>query len=195
MSVAWQFRDTNQESRCRTRHIQIRTMYRWTVNKTTWSNLRNNAELFTFPSEFSKHPMNGWVFIINECVNESFSRSIFNATRTGSGFNKMRAGNGLNKVIRYIPPSKQEREILFEATRTSVWLKVDVCSMRVRSATQQRYTSGLINHLVKYFAKANSAFTLFLHRRFIVYQFKTVSLFLNRDSKVKSTATLRSPLN
>ena len=110
----------------------------------------------------------------------------------------MRAGNGLNKVIRYIPPSKQEREILFEATRTSVWLKLDVCSMRVRFATQQKYTSGLINHLVKHFAKANSAFTLFLHRRhgrFIVYQFKTVSLFLNRDCKVKSTATLKSPLN
>ena len=80
----------------------------------------------------------------------------------------------------YILPSKQEREILFEATRTCVWLKLDVCSMRVRFATQQpeRDTSGLINHQVKY---------IFLHRRhgrFIVYQFKTVSLFSNRDSKV-----------
>ena len=29
----------------------------------------------------------------------------------------------------YILPSKQEREILLEATRTCVWLKLDVCSM------------------------------------------------------------------
>ena len=93
----------------------------------------------------------------------------------------------LIKVIMYILPSKQEMEILFEAIRTCVWLKLDVCSMRVRFATQQRDTSGLINHQVKYFAKANSAFTIFLHRRhgrFIVYQFKTVSLLSNRDSKV-----------
>ena len=58
----------------------------------------------------------------------------------------MRTGNGFNKVIMYILPSKQERQILFEATRTCVWLKLDVCSMRVRFATQQRDTSGLINH-------------------------------------------------
>ena len=66
----------------------------------------------------------------------------------------------------YILPSKQERDILFEATRTCIWLKLDVCSMHVRFATQQpeRDTSGLINHQVKYFAKANSAFTIFLHR-------------------------------
>ena len=99
----------------------------------------------------------------------------------------MRTGNGFYKVIIYILPSKQEREILLEATRTCVWLKLDVCSMCVRFATQQRDTSGLINHQVKYFAKANSAFTIFLHRRrgiFIVYQFKTVSMFSNRDSKV-----------
>ena len=50
----------------------------------------------------------------------------------------------------YILPFKQEREILFEATRTCVWLRLDVCSMRVRFATQQRDTSGLINHQVKY---------------------------------------------
>ena len=76
------------------------------------------------------------------------------ATRTGNGFNKiMRTGNGFNTVIMYILPSKQEREILFEATRTCVWLKLDVCSMRVRFATQQRDISGLINHQVKYFAK------------------------------------------
>ena len=85
---------------------------------------------------------------------ESISRSIFNPTRTGNGFNKiMSTGNGFNQVIMYILPSKQEREILFEATRTCVWLKLDVCSMRVRFATQQRDTSGLINHQVKYFAK------------------------------------------
>ena len=92
-----------------------------------------------------------------------------------------------NKVIMYILPSKQEREILFEATRTCIWLKLDVCSMSVRFATQQRDTSGLISHQIKYFAKANSTFTIFFHRRhgrFIVYQFKTVSLFSNRGSKV-----------
>ena len=132
---------------------------------------------------------------MNERVNGSISQSIFNATRTGNGFlNKiMRIGNGFNKVIMYILPSKQEREILFEGTRTCVWLKLDVCSMRVRFATQQRDTNGLINHQVKYFAKANSAFTIFLHRRHgrfhIVYQAETVSLFSNRDSKV----TKRTP--
>ena len=72
---------------------------------------------------------------------------------TGNGFNKiMRTGSGFNTVIMYIFPSKQEREILIEATRTCVWLKLDVCSMRVRLTTQQRDTSGLINHQVKYFA-------------------------------------------
>ena len=86
----------------------------------------------------------------------------------------------------YILPSKQGREILFEANRTCVWLKLAVCSMRVRFAAQQRDKSGLINDQVKYFAKANSAFTIFLprrHGRFIVYQFMTVSLFLNQDCK------------
>ena len=48
---------------------------------------------------------------MNECVNESISRSIFNATRTGNEFNKiMSTGNGFNKVITYILPSKQERD-------------------------------------------------------------------------------------
>ena len=62
---------------------------------------------------------------MNEGVNESISRSIFNATRTGNGFNKiMSTGNGFNKVIMYILPSRQERGILFKATRTSVWLKL-----------------------------------------------------------------------
>ena len=75
---------------------------------------------------------------MSERVNESISRSIFNATRTGNGFNKliMRTDNGFNKVIMYILPAKQEREILFEATRTCVWLTLDVCSMGVRFATQ-----------------------------------------------------------
>ena len=67
---------------------------------------------------------------MNERVNESVFRSIFNATRTGYGFNKiMSTGNGFNKVIMYILPSRQEREISLEATRTCVWLKFDVCSM------------------------------------------------------------------
>ena len=102
---------------------------------------------------------------MDERVNESISWSIFNATRTGNGFNKliMRTGNGFNKVIMYILSSKQEREILFEATRT----KLDVCSMRVRFATQQCDTSvfKLINNHVKYFAKVSSAFTILFHRR------------------------------
>ena len=77
---------------------------------------------------------------MNERVNESISWSIFNATRTGNGF---------NKVIMYILPSRQEREILFEATRTCVWLKLDVCSTCVRFATQQRDTSGLIKLIIR----------------------------------------------
>ena len=75
----------------------------------------------------------------------------------------MRSGNGFNTVIMYNFPSRQEGEILFEATRTCVWLKLAVCNMRVRFATQQRDTSSLIDHQVKYFAKANSAFTIFLY--------------------------------
>ena len=59
----------------------------------------------------------------------------------------MRASNGCNKVIMYILPSKQKREILFEATRTCVWLKLDVCSISVRFATQLRPKySGLNLH-------------------------------------------------
>ena len=62
---------------------------------------------------------------MNERVNESISRSIFIATRSGNGFNKiMSTGDRFNKVIMYILPSRQEREILFEATRTCVWLKL-----------------------------------------------------------------------
>ena len=33
----------------------------------------------------------------------------------------MRTGNGFDKIIMYILAFKQEREILFEATRTCVW--------------------------------------------------------------------------
>ena len=91
---------------------------------------------------------------MNERVNESVSRSIFNTTRTGNRFNKIiSTGNGFNKVIMYILPFRQEREILFEATRTCVWLKRDVCNMCMRFATQQRDSSGLIYHQVKYFAE------------------------------------------
>ena len=94
----------------------------------------------------------------------------------------MSPGSGSNKVTMYTLPSRQEREILFEATRTCILLKLDVCNTCVRFATQQCDKSGLINHQVKYFAKVNSAFTIFLHGRhgrFVVYQFKTVSLFSN----------------
>ena len=60
---------------------------------------------------------------MNEGVNESISWSTFNATRTGNGFDKiMSTGNGFNKVIMYILPSRQEGEILFEATRINMHL-------------------------------------------------------------------------
>ena len=124
------------------------------------------------------------------CDREYFPEYLQCATRTGNGFNKiMRTSNGFNTVtvIMYILPSKQEREILFGATRTCVWLKLDVCSMRVRFATQQRDTSGLINHQVNYFAKrpALSPFSYIegMADYFIVYQFNTVSLFSNIDPK------------
>ena len=88
------------------------------------------------------------------CEREYFPEYLQRATRTGNGFNEiMRTRDGFNTVIMYTLQSKQEREILFEATRTCVWLKLDVCSMRVRFATPQRDISGLINHRVKYFAK------------------------------------------
>ena len=49
---------------------------------------------FTFRSEFSRHPTSGWVLIMNEHVNKSISRSIFQrATRTGNGFNTVIAGS------------------------------------------------------------------------------------------------------
>ena len=144
MSVAWQFRDTNWESCCRTRHIQIRTMYRRTVNKTTWSNPRYNRKLFYF-SVWVFETLNERVSIYCEraCERKYFPEYLQRATRTGNGFNEiMRTRDGFNTVIMYTLQSKQEREILFEATRTCVWLKLDVCSMRVRFATQQRDTSG-----------------------------------------------------
>ena len=80
--------------------------------------------------------MSGRVFIMSERVNKSISWStvyctcIFNTTRTGS-----RTGNGFKITI--FPPPKQKREILFEATRTCIWLKLDVCSMCMRFATQR----------------------------------------------------------
>ena len=88
MSVAWQFSRYKSGVTLNQTH-SLNTLYRRTVNKTTWSNLPYNRELFYFWSEFSRHPTSRWVFIMNEHVNESISRSIFNATRTGNGFNKI----------------------------------------------------------------------------------------------------------
>ena len=51
---------------------------------------------------------------MNERLNEIVSQGIFNATRTGNGFNKI--------MTSVYSPAKQEREILFEATRTCVGL-------------------------------------------------------------------------
>ena len=142
------------------------TLYRRTVNKTTWSNPRYNMELFHFsvwvfetPNERAIEYLS-WTSVWTRVI----SRSIFNATRTGNGWNKiLRTGNGFNKVIMYILPSKQEREILFEATRTCVWLKLDFCSMCVRFATQQRDTSRLINyHVTEMFCQSEQRFHHFL---------------------------------
>ena len=74
-------------------------------------------------------------------------------------------------------PLQQTREILFEGTGTCVWLKLDVCSMCVRFETQTR--TKCLNQ-AKYFAKANSTFTIFLHwrhDRLTVYQLKTFPCF------------------
>ena len=114
MSVSWQFRDTNRESRCRTRqsHIQIRAMYRRTVNKTTWTNPRYNTKLFYFSVSVFKM-LNEQVSIYHErtCEWEYFPEYLQCAMRTGNRFNEiMRTGNGFNTVIMYILPSKQERE-------------------------------------------------------------------------------------
>ena len=79
---------------------------------------------------------------VNECL-----RSIFDATRTGNGFNKTmktgngfnkitKTGNGFNKVIMYILPSKQKREILFEATRTDAFGLQNVCEICNTTVTQ-----------------------------------------------------------
>ena len=87
---------------------------------------------------------------MNERVNECISRSIFNATRTdhGNGFNKiMSTGDIFKKVIMYILPSRQEREILVEATRTCVWLKLclqHVCE--ICNTTARHNCRGLIYH-------------------------------------------------
>ena len=61
------------------------------------------------------------------------------------------------------------------------------CVCEICNTTARHKYRGLIYHRIKYFAQVNSAFTIFLrrrHGRFIVNQFKTVSLFSNRDSKV-----------
>ena len=61
------------------------------------------------------------------------------------------------------------------------------CVCEICNTTARHKYRGLIYHQIKYFAQVNSAFTIFLrrrHGRFIVNQFKTVSLFSNRDSKV-----------
>ena len=180
MCVAWQFRDTNRESYCRTRHIQFnRPMYRRTVNKTTWSNPRYNTELVYFSVWVFETPYELVSFNHQRACEREYSRSIFNATRAGNGFKKiMRTGHGFNKGL-WLGSRKGKYSNM---RLVETW-----CLQHVRFATQKRETSGLINHQVKYFAKANSAFTLFLHRRhgrFIVYQFKTVSLLSNQDSKV-----------
>ena len=44
----------------------------------------------------------------------------------------------LSGAIMYILPSKQEGEILFDATRTCVWLKLDVCSMCVTEVRDRK---------------------------------------------------------
>ena len=94
MSVSWQFRDTKRESRCRTRqsHIQIRTLYRRTVNKMTWSNPRYNTKLFYFSVWVFETP-NERVSIYHEreCEREYFPEylQVQRATRTGNGFNKI----------------------------------------------------------------------------------------------------------
>ena len=106
--------------------------------------------------------------------------SYFNAMRTGNGFNKMSTGNGFNKVIRR---GKYCLKQLEHAFGWNLMFAACVWDLQHNSVTQV----VLINHKVKYFAKENSTFTIFLHRRhgrFIVYQFKTVSLFSNQDSKV-----------
>ena len=169
---------TVRESRCRTTHVHLGR----TVNKQTWSNPRYNTELFYFSVWVFETPNERASIIMNERENDSISR------RTGNGFNKiMSTGNGFNKVIMHILPSRQEREILFEATRTCLWLKLclqrQVCE--ICNTTARHKCRGFIYHQIKYFAKVTSAFTIFLHRRhgrFIVYQFKIVSLFSNRDS-------------
>ena len=50
----------------------------------------------------------------------------------------MRTANEFNKITIRILPSKEKREILLKATRTCVWLKLDVCNMCLRFAPQPR---------------------------------------------------------
>ena len=125
-----------------------RTLYQWTVNKTTW-NKAGNKELFYYSVWVFENPTSGRVFIMNERVQQS----------TGE----------------YLPEYLQRNE-----------------------------TATLVVNQVKYFAEAISAFTIFLHwwhNKLIVYQFRTVSLFSNRNSKVakrtpfssSSSSSVKSP--
>ena len=94
------------------------------------------------------------------------NQSILNTTRTGNLFNKIiRTANEFNKITICILPSKGKREILFEATRTYVWLKLDVCNMCARFAQPR---------LKWLFCQSERRFHHFLayhwgHDRFLVY--------------------------
>ena len=106
----------------------------------------------------------------------------------------MRTGDGCNKGLGL--GSRKGKYRLKQLEHAFGWnLMFAAC---VRFATQQPDTSGLVNHQVKYFAKANIAFIIFLHRRhgrFIVNRFKTVSLLSNRDSKVTKRIPSSSSLS
>ena len=176
MSVAWQFSRYKSGVTLQNQTHSLRTLYRQTVNKMSWSNPRYNTKLFYFRSEFSRHPTSRRVFMMNERVNESISQSIFNATRTSNGFNKIQwvLTMDLIKCI-FSPPSRKEKYCLKQLEHAFGWNW-----MFAKCVWDLQHNSTTLNHQVKYFAKANSAFTIFLHRKhgkFIVYQFKTVSLF------------------
>ena len=143
--VSWQFPNTNRESRCRTRHIHLG----WTNCKQ--DDLKQSAVwhgiVLLFSLSFRDTQRAGEYLSRTSVWTRVYPKVSSTQQELVDIFNRiMRTGNGFNKVIMYILPSRQEREILFEATRTCVWLKLDVCSMCVRFATQQRDTSGLIYH-------------------------------------------------
>ena len=88
-----------------------------------------------------------------------------------------------NSIIAKYSPSKEKNKKKYclkqlEHMRlVKTWCLQHVCEICITTATQ----------VVKYFAKANNAFTIFLHwrhGRFLVYQLQTVSLFSNWDCKV-----------